>query len=73
MRDIADKFVTKVYKLGQIIYVPHYQDATAFVRPGFGHFHRDVYAEKELIDAGATPSTLLLWPRSRFGSMSKGA
>jgi hypothetical protein len=43
------------------------------VRPGFGKFHRDVYAEKELIDAGATPSTLLLWPRSRFGSMSKVA
>ena len=69
--EIADKFATKVYKLDQVIYVPHYQDGSVYVRPGYGRVHRDVYTEKELIDAGAKPSNLMLWPRSKYGSIQK--
>lgn len=72
MREAAEKSLTKVYKMGQVTYVPHYQDGSVFVRPGYGQYHRDVYTEKELIDAGAKPSSMMLWPRSRFGSI-KGA
>lgn len=70
--DIADKFPTKVYKLGPVMYVPHYQDGSIYVRPGYGRFHTDIYTEKELIDAGAKPSMFMLWPRSRYGSIKKG-
>lgn len=70
--EIADKFPTKVYKLGPVMYVPHYQDGSVYVRPGYGRSHRDIYTEKELIDAGAKPSSFMLWPRSRYGSIQKG-
>jgi hypothetical protein len=69
MREEAEKTLTKVYKLGQVTYVPHYQDGSVYVRPGYGVFHRDVYTEKQLIEANAKPSSMMLWPRSRFGSI----
>ena len=56
-----------VYRLGQIVYVPHYLRPTEFVGPGYHEVKNRVsYSESKLRDAGATPEQMFLWPRPQL-------
>lgn len=63
----APREVTTAYRLGKIVYVPHYSRPTEFVGPGYHEKDNKVsYSERQLLIAGATPEALLLWPRPKF-------
>lgn len=61
--DHADKVSTIVYKLGDIIYLPHYKHVNTYVRPGYGREHFDTYTAAQLIFAGAKTWTEYLFTR----------
>lgn len=66
-KTIAPHDLMTVYRLGQIVYVPHYRRPTEFVGPGFHEEkNRVTYSESELYDAGAIPEQMFLWPRPQF-------
>jgi hypothetical protein len=61
-------FVT-AYRLGQVAYVPHYRRTARFVGPGYHETHNPVtYSAENLLDAGAKPEQMLLWPRPQFAT-----
>lgn len=65
----APRDFTTVYRLGQIVYVPHYRRPTEFVGPGYHEEKNRVsYSASQLSDAGATPEQMFLWPRPQFTS-----
>lgn len=53
----------KVYKLGGLIYVPHYRNPNAYVGPGYPRWTANTYSRVELMDAGAHEFTMALFPR----------
>lgn len=54
-----------VYKLGAILYLPHYKEADVFVGPGYGRNNFEHYTAFELMRAGATYTTMYLFERTR--------
>lgn len=70
---LADREECKVYRLGKIIYVPHYLSATAFVGPGYPRNQGQVWSEQEMIMAGAKPEVMMLWSRPKNDQMRAAA
>lgn len=63
---IMDRQLTAAFRLGGIVYVPHYLDATLFVGPGYGKQNRKLYSAGELRDMGAVAVSEFLWPRPKY-------
>jgi hypothetical protein len=62
--EAAPRDLVTVYRLGRIVYVPHYRYPEKFVGPGYHEQKRRVsYSDRELCEAGATPELMFLWPR----------
>jgi hypothetical protein len=51
------------YVHDHITYVPKYGEPAVYVGPGYPRRNAKTYSEDELIEAGAVPTTLKLWPR----------
>lgn len=63
----APRDFTTVYRLGKIVYVPHYRRPSEFVGPGYHEEKNKVsYSERALLEIGATPEQMFLWPRPQF-------
>lgn len=70
---LADRDECKVYRLNDIIYVPHYLSATAFVGPGYPRDQGQVWSEQEMMMAGARAEWMMLWPRPKNDQMRAAA
>lgn len=66
----ADLFETKCYKLGQIIYVPHYSFPGLWAQPGYTDGIRrssgNYLTERDLLMVGAVQVTHMLWSRPKL-------
>lgn len=60
----ADRLEYKVYQLRGVTYVPHYSIPKAYVSPGYGRHHQNLYERLELMRAGAKEVTMSLFKRS---------
>lgn len=65
-----DLIETTVYKKNGVTYVPHYRNPSVYVGPGYPKFTLARYSVSELIAAGAESKTMMLWPRSLYGTVS---
>lgn len=54
----AQRFQTRCYRIGDVVFVPHFSRRNTYVGPGGG-----AVATKELMARGAVPVTLMLWAR----------
>jgi len=66
-RDIETHQEHFVYEKDGITYVPHYRNSAVYVGPGYPRQTKKTYNINELMDAGAKPRLMSLWPRSTFG------
>ena len=72
----APRDLMTAYRLGPIVYVPHYRRPTEFVGPGYheeqGELkslpcnHRVSYSASQLIEAGAIPEPMFLLDRPKY-------
>ena len=72
----APRDIMTAYRLGPVVYVPHYRRPTEFVGPGYHEetgqlkslptSNKVTYSASDLINAGATPEPMFLLDRSRF-------
>jgi hypothetical protein len=69
--EMAEKFQTKVYRLNEVTFLPHYRNHNIYVGPGYPKV-KDRYSELELIAMGAKPEVMMLWSRGINGSVSDG-
>ncbi len=60
----AERFRYRVYRLGDLTYVPHYE-GFGYVAPGYGVGTYHHYTAQELLNAGAIPTSALLWRRAK--------
>lgn len=65
-RIVADRHEYTVFQWGQITFVPHYRNPTAYVGPGYPELAPKLWEERELLAVGAKPKTMMLWSRPRF-------
>lgn len=63
---VEDRYEYTAYKWGQIIFVPHYRNSTAYVGPGYPELAPKLWEERELLAVGAKPIRMMLWSRPRF-------
>ena len=49
-----------------ITYVPHYDNVSVYVGPGYPRFTEKTYTANQLLEAGAEPVELLLSPRPEY-------
>ena len=59
----AELMPTQCLKFGGITYLPHYQEANRYVRPGYGDIHFETFSGIELLALGAVVTVEALWPR----------
>jgi hypothetical protein len=52
-----------VYRIGRIVYVPHYRNEYTFVGPGFPHHDPRRWFAGELLARGAIKDHMPLWER----------
>jgi hypothetical protein len=67
--EMAEKFQTKVYRLNEVTFLPHYRNHNIYVGPGYP-IHKQRYSEADLLTMGATPDIMMLWSRGVSGSVS---
>jgi hypothetical protein len=60
---IASREIRTVYRLGGIMYVPHYTEE-CYVAPGFTTDRSRRYTAQQLLDAGAKPELKLMFIRT---------
>lgn len=65
--DSAPREFQKVYRKGDVVYVPHFRNSEVFVGPGYPRATRQRYTEFELVQAGAMQERLPLWTRGQYG------
>jgi hypothetical protein len=68
--DSSPREFQKVYRKGDVIYVPHFRNNDVFVGPGYPRFTRQRYSEFELVQGGAVQESMPLWTRGKYGSVS---
>jgi len=69
-RDSTPREFQKVYRKGDVIYVPHFRNSDAYVGPGYPRFTKQRYTEYELVAGGAVQETMPLWVRGKYGLVS---
>jgi hypothetical protein len=62
---LAETTMQNVFILGEIMYLPSYQQPGRFVAPGADKHTTKTLAAHELRDAGATMTTHPLWSRAQ--------
>jgi hypothetical protein len=62
-----DCYPATVYVLKGVPYLPHYRNADVYVGPGYGKHNFKTYSSADLLAAGATPNTKMLWARGENG------
>lgn len=55
------------YKLRGVTYVPHFRNSEIYVGPGYPRANKNRYSAAQLIAAGATATSNLLWSRGDHG------
>ena len=70
MSDSVERYPTATYRLGEVLYVPHYRNSSIFVGPGYSNRNVRTYTAFALEDAGAVKETHMLWSRSLFGEVT---
>jgi hypothetical protein len=63
MKDKAECNMQIVYYYNEIMYVPHYQNNSFFVGPGYPTHNKFRYSAHDLIQAGARKDVYPLWSR----------
>jgi hypothetical protein len=53
-----------VYRVGQVLYLPHYTKPNLFVGPGFPKHDPRMFFKGELLARGAIKDQAMLWPRA---------
>ena len=69
-RDATPREFQKVYRKGDVAYVPHFRNSEVFVGPGYPRFTKQRYSEYELVAGGAVQETMPLWTRGKYGIVS---
>ena len=69
-RDSTPREFQKVYRKGDVVYVPHFRSDDVFVGPGYPRFTKQRYSEYELVQAGAVQEIMPLWVRGKYGTVS---
>lgn len=62
-KEVHEKEAQTVFRLGAIMYVPHYKLDGKFVSPGYGKHHFNDFSAQELMDMGAKIGAAHLWTR----------
>jgi len=62
----AEKDIYTVYQLGEIPYLPHYQNTASYVGPGYMTHNTTIYTSAKLTKAGALSRQELLFTRARL-------
>jgi hypothetical protein len=70
MSDSVERYPTATYRLGEVLYVPHYRNLSVFIGPGYPKLDKRTYTVFALEDAGAVKETHMLWSRSLFGEVT---
>jgi hypothetical protein len=70
MSDSVERYPTATYRLGEVLYVPHYRNSSIFVGPGYPKRDNRTYTVFALEDAGAVKETRMLWSRGLFGEVT---
>lgn len=65
LHEPAPRDNSTAYRLRGITHLPHYSRRGEFVSPGFGKEHMDRHTAPQLVAMGASPVTLMLWPRGK--------
>jgi len=55
-----------VYRLGRVVYVPHYRKPNLYVGPGFPRHDPNMYYPGELLAKGCVKDHMSLWERPHF-------
>lgn len=63
---------TTAYVHGGVIYVPKYVEPGVYVGPGYPRHTKRSYTKNELVQAGAVPTEMMLWPRVKKALPSIG-
>jgi hypothetical protein len=66
-RDSTPREFQRVYRMGDVVYVPHFRNGDVYVGPGYPRFTKQRYSEFELVSKGAIQESMPLWTRGRFG------
>jgi len=66
MLDIPVMKTQRVYRVGRVVYVPHYRKQNIYVGPGFPAHDPRMYYGGELVSMGAIEDHMDLWERPRF-------
>ena len=66
-QDTVDRIENHAFQLNAVTYLPHYRNDQFFVGPGYPTHNRSVYTISELMAAGATRISLMLWSRGKTG------
>jgi hypothetical protein len=66
-RDSTPGEFQKVYRHGDVVYVPHFRNSDMFVGPGYPRFTKQIYNEFELVRGGAVQESMPLWTRGKYG------
>lgn len=67
----AEFHPVSAYRLGEILYLPHYRNSSVFVGPGYPRQNNRTYSVFALEDAGAEKETHMLWSRGLFGEVTE--
>jgi hypothetical protein len=70
-QDTVDRVENNAYQLNGVTYLPHYRNDGYFVGPGYPTHNRSVYTVSELLTAGASRISLMLWSRGKTGVVSQ--
>jgi len=66
-RDSTPREFQRVYRKGDVVYVPHFRNSDAYVGPGYPRFTKQRYTEYELVAGGAVQESMPLWVRGKYG------
>jgi hypothetical protein len=66
MRETVERELYDVYVKDGIKYVPHYENSSVYVGPGYKKGD-PAYSKQYMRQSGATESQELLWVRSQYG------
>jgi len=66
-RDATPREFQRVYRKGDVVYVPHFRNSDAYVGPGYPRFTKQRYSEYELVAGGAVQESMPLWVRGKYG------
>lgn len=53
-----------VYRVGRVVYLPHYTKPNVYVGPGFPQHDPRMFFKGELLAAGVIRDQAMLWPRA---------